>query len=548
MGWSVPLLLLQLMSLGFSQLTPHKAFIEKISTKPRVDKYLAFSIKLTVPSHVTFNVDAAKTLIHKLSKKPKLTEVQQARILALNYTINEYANTSAIMEHTVRTRRGLLDVGGVLIKGVFGLATENDVKTLQQATKNSTEQIITTQKAILVETDVLKGAIQKLNIIISQEIGKSGSLLEGIFVNLETSDQIALVTETLQNVQAIFNRYEILINHLQEGLIDTFVTPKILHKLVEANRENIDPALRMPCDLESQCDINSVISISSTSNDFLYLAKLPLVTKEKFNIYEFSAIPTADEDRKYYVPINMYKFLGWNNESYFTANNLDCTKWYCSAITEVISIKIPSCNMELFKNSAMTPSCKYKELNTNFYFMSQSSLSWVIYFFQSTDVTIACPNTEKVRHVQAKGLFTVKKNCKIYSGLVQLTIPEQVIEDHHIDAWRSPASNYFHLHSNISSELANSTENFRIYKNLQKEIIAVSKNLEKNITHVKQQTKLILTSDMQIGVNAGTLGIVVIALLVFAVIIWRRRPQRDINLLEKQNDVLRLNVLSTGTL
>ena len=201
---------------------PQVAIIETLGKRTLSQAHLSFVIKLRLPSHVPQNLQAAKILTEKIAERKDVSQVHHTRAKALRDSIVEYEKTSSALHH--RDRRGLLDVGGLLLKGVFGVATEEDLKLLSEDMKNATDTIISTQRAILLQSDVLKKAMLHSNNVLGEEIARVDSTVQGLIATIQTADQLSLVAETLMNVQAVLGRYNLIIESLKSGRVDDFIS------------------------------------------------------------------------------------------------------------------------------------------------------------------------------------------------------------------------------------------------------------------------------------------------------------------------------------
>ena len=437
-------------------------------------------------------------------------------------------------------------MGGVLIKGVFGLVTEQDLKTLQDTFNNSTSQLIHAQEAILVETDLLKAAIVQLNHLLERQINETTLLFEGVFARLDISDHLSLAAETLQNIQAIFTRYQQILDHLRDGRSEDIITPQLLDLLISKNRKKLDPSLRLPCEPRA-CRINALIKIQKTKNSLTFLAIIPLCTTTSFQISELTPIPTADGEGQFFLADKLPRYIGWNSRTYFETNHLDCSDLFCSQLEELVNMNVTSCASELVRNPRDTPSCHFRPLNPRAYYSRSSTLSWVVYFFVPTDVSISCSISEEVRHIQVKGLFTIQKRCQVSSKWVQLHAPTDIYSDQQLPFRRESTSHTFHLPFNSSDTLSNQTEGFQMFRRIREEIQNLQEGLTKNSSKPSISRRFKFTTDLHLGMSTGAACLGGLALFSVSFLCWRSRrdsvrtrPSRRVN--------LRMDALPGGTL
>ena len=486
---------------------PQVAIIETLGKRTLSQAHLSFVIKLRLPSHVPQNLQAAKILTEKIAERKDVSQVHHTRAKALRDSIMEYEKTSSALHH--RDRRGLLDVGGLLLKGVFGVATEEDLKLLSEDMKNATDTIISTQRAILLQSDVLKKAMLHSNNVLGEEIARVDSTVQGLIATIQTADQLSLVTETLMNVQAVLGRYNLIIESLKSGRVDDFISVATLWDLYNSNIDKIPKGLKVPCFRTDQCNVNTLVSVSETRDNFLFVGKLPLVSSETFTINEFTGFPVEDASSRFYVAYNLPRFMGSNNRHYFLSENLECNQLFCSGVEEIIDLGRPACNLDLLAQHTPPSNCKYREITPNHYHVQRSSFSWVVFFFEDNDVTIICPDSGRTEHVRASGLFVVPRNCELSSGLLRLAPKLDIESDRPLQYRGEQTARHFRLDPNSTNFFINDThDRARFLEKIQR----ITNALESNFSDFRDSSSIILSTTTQISFNLFTFALVVLVI------------------------------------
>ena len=76
-----------LLILVVDSFAPQVAVIERIGSRPLTRAHLSFIIKLQIPPHVTYNIEAAKILTQKIAQRGDVSQVHLTRAKALKDSI-----------------------------------------------------------------------------------------------------------------------------------------------------------------------------------------------------------------------------------------------------------------------------------------------------------------------------------------------------------------------------------------------------------------------------------------------------------------------------
>ena len=514
--------LVVLFILVVNSLAPQVAVIENLGERSLTRAHLSFIIKLRIPPHVSQNIQAARILTQKIAIREDVSQVHSTRARALKDSIMEYEKTSALLQH--RDRRGLLDVGGLLLKGVFGVATDEDLQLLSEDMKNATDAIISTQRAILLQSDVLKKAMLHSNNVLGEEISRVESTVQGLVASIQTADQLSLITETLMNVQAIFTRYYLIMESLKSGKVDNFISVATLWDLYNSNVDKIPKGLKVPCFRTDQCNVNTLITVSGTRNNFLFVGKLPLVSTETFSINEFTRFPVEDASSRFFVAHNLPRFMGSNDHHYFLSENLECNQLFCSGVEEIIDLGRPACNLDLLAQLTPPSNCKYREITPNHYHVQRSSFSWVVFFFEDNDVTVICPDSGRTEHVRASGLFVIPRNCELFSGFLRLAPTLDIESGRPLLYKGDQTARHFRLDPNATNIFINDThDRTRFLEKIQR----ITNALESNISDIRESNSIILSTTTQVSFNLITVALVLLAIGIGFCVIKRWMKTRN---------------------
>ena len=147
-----------------------------VDTRHILEGQIAVPMEVSMPQHLRRMMDQAKMILETITAQMdekknhhamKLEfDIFSARKVSINMSlIHLHDNLFEGIYHPMenRTKRALLDIGGKLLQGVFGVATEIDLDMLRVRFNNSTRKLISSQNKIVIMTNVLKDSILNLS-------------------------------------------------------------------------------------------------------------------------------------------------------------------------------------------------------------------------------------------------------------------------------------------------------------------------------------------------------------------------------------------------
>ena len=179
-----------------------------------------------MPRHLKMMTDQAKMVLETITTQMDDQKSHHAMKLEYEIFMNRKVSLNISLVHLSnnllegiyhpmenRTKRALLDIGGKLLQGIFGVATEIDIDMLRDRFNNSTKKLLTSQNKIIVFTNVLKNPILNLSkaMIVQNELLHQFKKNE---FKLRMMNTMSLVGESVSLIHVLLNEYQNLIEKL----------------------------------------------------------------------------------------------------------------------------------------------------------------------------------------------------------------------------------------------------------------------------------------------------------------------------------------------
>ena len=174
MAWVLHILLVATL-MRFARGTAFGVY-EMVDTRPILEGIMAVPMEVSMPWHLKMMTDQAKMVLETITTQMDDQKSHHAMKLEYEIFMNRKVSLNISLVHLSnnllegiyhpmenRTKRALLDIGGKLLQGVFGVATEIDLDMLRVRFDNSTRKLISSQNKIVIMTNVLKDSILNLS-------------------------------------------------------------------------------------------------------------------------------------------------------------------------------------------------------------------------------------------------------------------------------------------------------------------------------------------------------------------------------------------------
>jgi hypothetical protein len=348
-----------------------------------------------------------------------------------------------------RIKRGLMDVGGDIIKFLFGTLTQSDAqkytKHIQELENEqhsflqiSKEQMIILKSAITSfnvtmqkvnrNEKILTENLQHLNQLVVTEINKMQSQLDSVLMINEN------IRQTQRGINECQHSFEILVDaflHAQDGIIQ----PQLI---TVAKIKDMMKELPLPDGLDipsfPSLEFSRLITpiIFSKNSYFVYVLQVPLLQSIMFQLYKVQPFPFQQEENVF-VYVNSkkdYTFVDATRHKYGTLSTQDLQSCfrpnelnYVCQESVPIHTYIPTedCEATLIQPSTVSfPSkpCEQSVMNleSTFWIPLHMSNDWLFITPKDGIFTVLC-NSGKFHFTQQhRGKLYLPPRCKRYSA------------------------------------------------------------------------------------------------------------------------------------
>ena len=398
---------------------------ELVHTKPVLEGVLAVSLQVQMPMHLKLMIKESstilKTITHQISYLSEFevsaveNKIFKNRLAAINSTlihlnITLYEGINHNKEN--RSRRALLDIGGQFLQGVFGVATDKDVKMINNRINKYNKKLEISQNKIMVFNDILKMSFLKMADAIidqnkllekfQQEVGFKNNLM----------NTLSLVGESINLINVLMNEYHNLMITLRKGFLpENVISNQILQKII-IEGVNKFAGTKFPGDGDGVLsEMIKTITVHHTENSYKFILHIPFVSKDKFKIYNIVAVPVINNN-DIFIASEISSYIGINNLYYFLEKNkLSCNAYYCNTKLYIRNIAMKSCTLDIVMNGTGQNCVVRKFETTQNYYIEQLQSFWVVVFFKTTSFVVSCGTEKSFKN--GKGLFKIPLACTL---------------------------------------------------------------------------------------------------------------------------------------
>ena len=474
-------------------------------------------LELAIPVEAEEALDGAQNLLDIAKNKTEgytYKNIPILRIEAIRSSI-EHLNTTH-KNITVRKKRGWFDIVGKFLKYTTGVATESDVKLLKSQFMTNHKDLDLSLHKIIINNRVLTNAMKKL---VNASIIQKNLLLSTIDRDVlwhRISNTINLAADLVQLSATLSIQYKWMVDQLRMGILPKFVLDnKTVSKILEnKDLNNVD---------------SNFISVKPTNKLQKFIVKIPILSNETFTFFEVSPCPIKEISNKALVMVSdqSYKrFVGISNSSFFETSKLpECRKSsskanysLCAINIKLFHLSVRSCSKDIILNIT-EPKCHLSRYRGNEkFFIEKSNESYIIKFFEYTEITVTCRNKKSYRKM--KGIVILNPPCLLRSALVTVATNNKIYakENVKIDNWDT--SHFFDSTLQLG-EITFSNEEINKINILNK---TLEDTLKINLTNIKNENLLWKTStETHLKINYlfnSGLILVVSLVAIYAAIKW----------------------------
>ena len=456
-------------------------------------------------------------------------EIFSARKVSLNMSlIHLNDNLLEGIYHPMenRTKRALLDIGGKLLQGIFGVATEIDLDLLRVRFDNSTRKLISSQNKIVIMTNVLKDSILNLSNAMFVQNKLLHKFKKNNDIKLRMMQTMSLIGESVSLIHVLLSEYQNLIETLRQNSLPTnVVTKQNLEKIIKEGINKF-PGTKFPGNSKGNLSkmINAV-TVHQTENPLKFILYVPFVSENDFDIYKIVAVPIIGKYNKMFIASEISGYIGISKLFYFfSKHKLNCHKFYCESDLHLVKTSTKSCALDVITNGTGNECLVEKFETTQNYYIEQLQSFWVVVFFETTSFVISC-GTEKTFR-ESKGLFKVPLVCTLETEnfiLTSVSISNSKVE------LRKKVFKYEML--DVNKTIINSNISDHGLKSLdiiEKRLSNIKLETEKSMNELESKNMQFRKNTyFHIGANYSSLLLIILP--VGVVIFWKTRQYRKNN-------------------
>lgn len=360
---------------------------------------------------------------------------------------------------SLRVKRGLINGVSYTFKWLFGIPDADDAEYYNDAIHAVVNQNQDMQKLLKQQVHIISEAIsgynrsaltlkfneEKLNknIKIFNKFSNSSIIRINSLTYVQTvMDHLNLLSQITEELD---EEFDVIISSIlfskQNILHPSIITPKSLREeLLKINNKRTD--LDFPIDLDDNANIFKYTQICSlsvvyTNKVLIYAIKIPLVTKDLYQLYNLIPLPVQYQNSSIYSYINPsfpYLILSTTRTYYGEMSELSkCQKispseYICSNIIIHLIKERPTCEtiLKLQKPEKIPSNCDTKTMKSEIeVWHPLSTNQWLYILTQPVTGTISCENygASQITDVvlQGSGIFTLQPKCKCYTTSTLLT-------------------------------------------------------------------------------------------------------------------------------
>ncbi|CAG9782431.1 unnamed protein product [Diatraea saccharalis] len=376
--------------------------------------------------------------------------------------INKYSSISYLLvdeRPNKRFKRGLIDLGGSLLKTIFGTLDSEDAVKFSKAI----EDVQTDEKhlAHLMKDNihVIKSTITSFNNSISKvdenekHLMKNMETIHKILDNLSNSnDKLEIKTQMsslLNSLESIILTLSFDIDDINNSILfaklnvlhPTVLSPHQLYNELDKHRNNLPSHYELPVSLTLH-NIHELIDISKLAcfyhlNKIIIVVKIPLVIPQVYNLYNIIPLPvpydiTKPDTYALISPSSSYLAITADRMFYSPIQDLNqckviSEKCYICVLVNVYSvIANPTCETTLLSDvvNKLPDFCQIHLIRGSIDVFHKISFNrWIFVQSEPGKCHITCNNNIDNTDIIlfGTGILTLPKNCKAFYKTLQFT-------------------------------------------------------------------------------------------------------------------------------
>lgn len=321
-----------------------------------------------------------------------------------------------------RPKRSWFDAGGNVLKMVFGVATEEDIRRNSESIRN----ITSTTNKLIVRNKQVEGLIEHaLNHIkdVFSKLEDTDGAIRALQNYVVLSQLVGELITILSHLLSLAVELETRMALLKKGIVPPMLTDQQIVGLIKEGESRF-LNLKFPIETEdvgrNHAKILSLFKALPTNDKHMYTIVIPFVDKEKtYDVTQLYAFPVVSSVGSLVIP-DIPPYVGVGTDDYVLIDNLDDCEivedFHLCYNTMPRNTNFSSCAIGLIRNESevINKVCKFYEVEIRYgYYAVALHNAWVIYFRDSMFGTYTCPGDREGEMVKMIGVAIVKSPCSL---------------------------------------------------------------------------------------------------------------------------------------
>lgn len=415
-------------------------------------------------SHIQPHLDSVDFLLVRITKYCNTTQSSKLKTECYNAlsslkalhssNIHKFSSISYLtqLKETKRSKRGLIDAGGSLLKTFFGtLDVDDAIKFTSAINKVQSDE---KQLTLLMRDNihVIKSTISTFNSTMSKvkenehRLNKNLITIENAFEKLsQTTDKLELKSQlslVLTSVESIIMTLSFDIDDINNAILfskmnvlhPTVLSPMQLFKELELHINYMPKHSELPVPL-SLLNVNDIITVSDIvcyyqDNKLIFILQIPLVLSQFYNLYNLIPFPvpldlnTPDTyvliaPNKPYLAITLDRLFYSQLASVSACKQVKGQCYVCPLGNVYSTVANPTCETTLLTEAStkLPKSCQTRVLRGSIdVFQKISNNRWIFVQSDPGKCHIICSesasNSDEI--LFGSGILHLPKSCKAY--------------------------------------------------------------------------------------------------------------------------------------
>ncbi|XP_050505429.1 uncharacterized protein LOC126883802 [Diabrotica virgifera virgifera] len=389
--------------------------------------------------------DAVTTAIQNGLSHPYFSSLQNFD-QALRYQLKSAQEKFSTIYPYSRTRRGLINGLGSIIKAISGNLDQDDaekynnaIETLQTNQENLINHLnrhISLNKKIIKEFNETITLLTHNQEIIAEEVNNISTNLNTFIFDfnhyLQARNVLDQLNLTLQIILQLLNDLEEAITFSRVNTLHNSVIKKdeikwIINKMLEHHKADQLVYIEDE-DILKYYDIIKVDAYYS-NHTIIFILHFPVLHPNSFTYYHLFPIPTANSTT--IIPPEPYLLISEKSFQYLEepCARID-TRYLCQEGTMLEATKTDDCIKQILQLSTQEASCQYTPVQTRDVIIQRlSDAHYIGIFPESTKITTRC-STTKILGLKGTYLINLPPRCEFKTPIQsyinsRTTIPEE---------------------------------------------------------------------------------------------------------------------------